>query len=59
MQHLFACARQNSESNPWVIAMTVMLATFMEVLDISVANVAFPHIARPSRRIKTSAQDCT
>ena len=39
--------------------MTVMLATFMEVLDISVANVAFPHIARPSRRIKTSAQDCT
>ena len=31
--------------NPWVIAMTVMLATFMEVLDTSVANVALPHIA--------------
>ena len=25
--------------------MTVMLATFMEVLDTSVANVALPHIA--------------
>jgi len=34
-----------SAVNPWVIAMTVMLATFMEVLDTSVANVALPHIA--------------
>jgi DHA2 family multidrug resistance protein len=31
--------------NPWLIAGTVMLATFMEVLDTSVANVALPHIA--------------
>src|SRR5215831_6233340 len=31
--------------NPWLIAMAVMLATFMEVLDTSVANVALPHIA--------------
>jgi DHA2 family multidrug resistance protein len=31
--------------NPWVIAGVVMLATFMEVLDTSVANVALPHIA--------------
>jgi DHA2 family multidrug resistance protein len=31
--------------SPWVIAMTVMLATFMEVLDTSVANVSLPHIA--------------
>jgi len=31
--------------NPWLIAMTVMLATFMEVLDTSIANVALPHIA--------------
>jgi DHA2 family multidrug resistance protein len=31
--------------NPWLIASTVMLATFMEVLDTSVANVALPHIA--------------
>ncbi|MCL2659512.1 MAG: DHA2 family efflux MFS transporter permease subunit, partial [Acidobacteriaceae bacterium] len=32
-------------ANPWVIAMTVTLATFMEVLDTSIANVALPHIA--------------
>jgi DHA2 family multidrug resistance protein len=31
--------------NPWTIAMTVTLATFMEVLDTSIANVALPHIA--------------
>jgi MFS transporter, DHA2 family, multidrug resistance protein len=31
--------------NPWIIAMTVTLATFMEVLDTSIANVALPHIA--------------
>src|SRR3954470_7466716 len=31
--------------NPWVIAFSVMLATFMEVLDTSIANVALPHIA--------------
>ena len=29
----------------WLIAVTVMLPTFMEVLDTSVANVALPHIA--------------
>ena len=31
--------------NPWIIALTVMLGTFMEVLDTSIANVALPHIA--------------
>jgi EmrB/QacA subfamily drug resistance transporter len=31
--------------NPWIIAMTVTMATFMEVLDSSIANVALPHIA--------------
>jgi MFS transporter, DHA2 family, multidrug resistance protein len=31
--------------NPWIIAMTVTLATFMEVLDTSIANVSLPHIA--------------
>src|SRR5712692_10099202 len=31
--------------NPWIIALAVTLATFMEVLDTSVANVALPHIA--------------
>jgi MFS transporter, DHA2 family, multidrug resistance protein len=38
-------SRRDGPVNPWVIAMTVMLATFMEVLDTSVANVALPHIA--------------
>ena len=31
--------------NPWAIALTVTIATFMEVLDTSIANVALPHIA--------------
>src|SRR3989442_11928627 len=31
-------------ANPWLIAISVMLATFMEVLDTSVANVSLPHI---------------
>ena len=32
-------------SNPWLIAIAVMLATFMEVLDTSIAAVALPYIA--------------
>src|SRR5208282_2232912 len=31
--------------NPWIVAFTVTLATFMEVLDTSIANIALPHIA--------------
>jgi MFS transporter, DHA2 family, multidrug resistance protein len=31
--------------NPWAVALTVTLATFMEVLDSSIANVALRHIA--------------
>jgi MFS transporter, DHA2 family, multidrug resistance protein len=31
--------------NPWLIAFSVMLATFMEVIDTSIASVALPHIA--------------
>ena len=31
--------------NPWIIALAVTLATFMEVLDTSIANVALPHLA--------------
>jgi DHA2 family multidrug resistance protein len=38
-------AYQRPPVNPWIIALTVTLATFMEVLDTSVANVALPHIA--------------
>jgi DHA2 family multidrug resistance protein len=30
---------------PWVVAMTVTLATFMEVLDTTIANVSLPYIA--------------
>jgi DHA2 family multidrug resistance protein len=31
--------------NPWIIAVSVMLSTFMEVLDTTVVNVSLPHIA--------------
>src|SRR5436189_4486009 len=31
--------------NPWIIAIAVMFATFMEVLDTTVVNVSLPHIA--------------
>jgi DHA2 family multidrug resistance protein len=31
--------------NPWIVAVAVMLGTFMEVLDTTVVNVALPHIA--------------
>lgn len=31
--------------NPWLVAIAVMLPTFMEVLDTAVANVSLPHIA--------------
>jgi DHA2 family multidrug resistance protein len=31
--------------NPWIIAVVVTMATFMEVLDTSIANVSLPHIA--------------
>src|ERR1700721_2447706 len=33
------------QTNPWFIAAAVMLATFMEVLDTSIAAVALPYIA--------------
>ena len=31
--------------NPWIIVISVMLGTFMEVLDTTVVNVSLPHIA--------------
>ncbi len=40
-----ADAAWKPRANPWAIALTVTLATFMEVLDSSIANVALPHIA--------------
>jgi MFS transporter, DHA2 family, multidrug resistance protein len=42
--------------NPWLIASAVMLATFMEVLDTSVANVALPHI---SGNLSASTEEAT
>lgn len=39
-----AAAEWRPRHNPWLIALAVMLAPFMEVLDTSVANVALPHI---------------
>ncbi len=38
-------AEWSPSGNPWMIAVSVMIATFMTVLDSSVANVALPHIA--------------
>jgi DHA2 family multidrug resistance protein len=40
----FSGAGWQPSFSPWLIAASVMLATFMEVLDTSVANVALPHI---------------
>jgi MFS transporter, DHA2 family, multidrug resistance protein len=31
--------------NLWAIALTVTMATFMELLDTSISNVSLPHIA--------------
>ncbi len=31
--------------NPWIVAVVVAMATFMEVLDTTIANVALPYIA--------------
>ena len=38
-------AIQRAPINPWVVALTVTLATFMELLDTSIANVSLPYIA--------------
>jgi DHA2 family multidrug resistance protein len=36
---------QTPHVNPWIVAIAVMFATFMEVLDTTVVNVSLPHIA--------------
>ncbi len=38
-------ASQQPQVNPWIVAIAVMFATFMEVLDTTVVNVSLPHIA--------------
>jgi DHA2 family multidrug resistance protein len=40
-----AAARAPGAAIPWLIAPVVALAAFMEIMDISIANVALPHIA--------------
>jgi DHA2 family multidrug resistance protein len=35
----------NPQINPWIVALTVTIATFMELLDTSIANVSLPYIA--------------
>src|ERR1700741_3882528 len=38
-------AAHRTGTNPWLIAVLVALATFMEVLDTTIANVVLPYIA--------------
>lgn len=38
-------AQGTRQVNPWIVAVSVMFATFMEVLDTTVVNVSLPHIA--------------
>jgi DHA2 family multidrug resistance protein len=38
-------ADEHRAVNPWIVAIAVMFATFMEVLDTTVVNVSLPHIA--------------
>lgn len=45
MTHRLAQPGSNIEFNPWLVALTVSIATFMEVMDTSVANVSLRHIA--------------
>src|SRR6266446_5983622 len=40
-----AAAVSGDAANPWLIAVEVALASFMEVLDTTIANVALPYIA--------------
>ncbi len=44
-RHLRGGRAWTPRHNKWTIALAVTIATFMEVLDTSVANVALPHIA--------------
>ncbi|HEY9154383.1 MAG TPA: DHA2 family efflux MFS transporter permease subunit, partial [Opitutaceae bacterium] len=44
--HSFSLERSAAgDHNPWFVAIVVSMATFMEVLDTSIANVSLQHIA--------------
>jgi DHA2 family multidrug resistance protein len=45
MAHPSAAPGSNVRVNPWIVAITVSIATFMEVMDTSIANVSLRHIA--------------
>ena len=40
-----SAAASNAFANPWLIAIVIALASFIEVLDTTIANVALPYIA--------------
>ena len=44
--------------SPWLIALGVMLGTFMQVLDTSIANIALPHIAGSLSATRTRPPGC-
>ncbi|BDU78125.1 DHA2 family efflux MFS transporter permease subunit [Mesoterricola sediminis] len=44
MNGTLSLAAKHGPSYKWLVGITCMLGTFMEVLDTSVANVALPHI---------------
>ncbi len=45
VQEMQENARWRPAMNPWIIAISVIVPTFMEVLDTTIANVALTHIA--------------
>ena len=44
-QDISSLPQWKTKHNPWLVTLTVTMATFMEVLDTSIANVALPHMA--------------
>jgi len=45
MPMTLGASEKDQAISPWLIAITVTLATFMELLDTAIANVSLPHIA--------------
>ena len=45
MATLAAATHEERHINPWIVAIAVMMGTFMEVLDTTVVNVSLPHIS--------------
>src|SRR5262245_42226710 len=45
MSHTESLPSVRSQTNPWLIAIVVAIAAFMEILDTSIANVALPYMA--------------